>query len=103
MTPEKWTKSIDESTKAFLDAFSGLTAEQLNWKPDPNTWSIGQNIHHLIVINSTYYPTFEALKSGQHKTPFLGKIGFITNFFGNFILKSIQPEYERKTRTLPIW
>ena len=90
MTTSNWTKTLDETTASFSHTFGSLNSDQINWKPDPNTWSIGQNIEHLIVINETYFPIFQALKNGTYKTPFIGKIGFLSNFFGNFILKSVQ-------------
>jgi hypothetical protein len=103
MNTDKWTSQIDRTTEAFKREFSALTAEQLNRKPSPNIWSIAQNIDHLIVTNETYYPVVKALRDGSYKTPFTGKLGFMVNFFGNFILKSIGPDRKKKIKTFPIW
>jgi len=103
MDTRKWTARIDASTTEFRKAFGGLSAEQLNWKPNPATWSIAQNIDHLITINSTYFPVLEALHAGTYRVPFTGKLGFLVRFFGKFILQSVLPDRKRKMKTFPIW
>jgi len=50
-----WNQHIDDITQKFIESFGELSSEQMNWKPDPNTWSIAQNIDHLIVINTYYF------------------------------------------------
>ena len=94
---------IDLTTEAFRKQFGSLTAEQLNWKPNESQWSIAQNIDHLIVINESYYPIFEKLRSGNLKTPFVGKVGFLVSLFGKLILKGVQPDRKQKMKTFPIW
>lgn len=101
MTP--WTTQIDSITASFKNTFEHLTHEQLNWKPDAKTWSIAQNIDHLMVINKTYYPVIKAVREGTYQLPFIGKIGFMVNFFGKTILNSVQPDRRRKMKTFPLW
>ena len=103
MDTRKWTSEIDQITADFKSHFSSLSAAELNWKPNPDQWSIGQIIDHLIVINSTYYPAFDQLKNNTYKVPFLGRFDFYTNMMGNLILKSVLPETTRKTKTFPLW
>ncbi len=103
MDTSKWTVRIDASTTEFRNAFGGLSAEQLNWKPNPQTWSIAQNIDHLITVNSTYFPVLEALQAGTYRVPVTGRLGFLVRFFGNFILQSVLPDRKRKMKTFPIW
>ena len=98
-----YSSRIDSITHDFTTAFGSLATEQLNWKPNPETWSIAQNIDHIIVLNSTYFPTFDALKAGTYKPPFISKIGFLVTMFGKMILKSVLPENQKKQRTFPTW
>jgi hypothetical protein len=102
-TTTRFTHKIDETTNAFKKSFGMLTVEQLNFKPNPETWSIAQNIDHLIVINETYYPVIKSLREGSYKLPFMAKLGFMVNFLGNMILGSVQPDRKRKMKTFPIW
>lgn len=100
---EKWIAQIDAITSDFRSAFDHLSAEQLNWKPTPQKWSIAQNIDHIIVINASYFSIFEDLRKETLKLPKLAKWEFIVNYFGKFILKSSQPDRRKRTKTFAIW
>ncbi len=103
MDTQRWTDDIDLITSAFVKSFGSLDHESLNRKINPETWSIAQNIDHLIVINNTYYPIIEAVKSGTYTLPWHGRIAMISNFFGRILLKSVQPDRRKKMKTLPMW
>ena len=98
-----WSGRIDISTNGFLEMFGSLTPEELNWKPDSNTWSIAQNIEHLITINSTFFPVVESIRSGTYKVPFWGRIGFLVSAVGSMLLRSVQAETKARVSTFPIW
>lgn len=98
-----WISQIDQTTVDFLHTFSSLDTRALNWKPNAHTWSIAQNIDHLIVINETYFPTFRALKEGTYKAPFLSKISFIPPFMGKTVLNSVHPNQKKKMKTFRVW
>jgi len=95
--------TLKHITQQFTKTFGNLTAEQLNQQPAPDQWSIAQNIDHLITINESYFPSFEQIEAGSYKVGWIGKIGFINRMLGNMILKSVQPETQRKTQTFDIW
>ena len=101
--PVRFNEQIDQVSQSLKDEFEGLSADQLNWKPDASTWSIAQNLDHLIVINESYFPIFADIKSGNFKPPFIARFGFITRFLGNSILKSVRPETQKKIKTFSIW
>lgn len=100
---EHWVKQLDQITHSYRQSFSLLKSEQLNWKPNAVTWSIGQIIEHVIQVNESYYPIFEKLHAGNYKVGWMGKLPFMVNFFGKFILKSVLPETKKKVQTFPIW
>lgn len=103
MEIKRWLQQIDDVTNSVQEEFQILSHDQLNWKPNADTWSIGQVIDHLIVINKTYFPILDQLKKGSYKLIWLGKVDFIVRFFGNFILGSVNPDRKKKMKTLPIW
>lgn len=103
MKTDKWTAALAQLTSDYETKCAGLTSDQLNWKPNPKTWSAGQVIEHVILVNESYYPVFEALRSGTYKPSWMSKIGFMVRFFSNMILNSVEPTRKRKTRTLGIW
>ncbi len=98
-----WTVTLDDISKQCVAEFGSLTNEQLNWKPNSNTWSIAQNLDHLIVVNETYYPVLASLKAGTYRTPFIAKIGFMVSFLGKTVLNAVQPDRKKKMKTFPIW
>lgn len=98
-----WTSALERLTKAFSDEFGHLTAEELNRKPNASTWSIGQVIDHIIKVNETYYPIVEQLLAGTYKTPWTAKLPFLVDWFGNFILKGVEPARKKKIQTFPVW
>ena len=100
---KNWTSTLGEISRQSLSEFGSLTSEQLNWKPNSNSWSIAQNLDHLIVVNETYYPVLASLKAGTYKTPFIAKIGFIVSFLGKTVLNAVQPDRKKKMKTFPIW
>jgi hypothetical protein len=98
-----WNKRIDEVTEAFTQSFASLSPESLNWKPHPSVWSVGQNIDHLMVINQTYFPVFDALIAGTYRRPGMARFGFIVSFLGKTVLDAVQPDRRKKMKTFPVW
>lgn len=103
LTTDKWTQAIDRVTAAFEAEFGRLSPEQLNRHPEAGRWSISQHLAHLIKVNESYYPVLAALHEGSYKVPWVGKIGFLVRYFGQLILRSVQPGAPRKLKTFPIW
>jgi hypothetical protein len=103
MNTDKWIKQIDQTTASFKNEFGGLTNEQFNWKPNESSWSIAQVMEHLDVTSESYYQPIEAVRNGNYKLPFTGKLTFLVNFFGRFILNAVKPEAKSKIKTFPIW
>lgn len=98
-----WQNEIDQVTNACISHFGGLTPEQLNWMPDEYTWSIAQNLAHVICLNQSYFPTFIQLKAENYTPPFLANVPFLPEFLGKMLLKTVQPTSKKKLKTAPLW
>ena len=98
-----WKDQIDQNTNLVQELFAKIPAQQLNVQPNIQTWSIAQNLEHLIVINESYYPILNQLHGHVYKAPFHAKFTFLVNFFGSFVLKSVEPNRRKKMKTFPIW
>lgn len=94
---------LDTVTENFTRTFGSFTSDQLNRKPDPQTWSVAQIIDHIMKVNESYYPVIESVRKGEFKLPFISRTGFMVSFLGNLVLKSMQPDRKRKVKTFPIW
>ncbi len=103
MNPDRWSVELDQLTQNFKNEFGALSEIQLNWKPNPQPWSIAQNIQHLIAVNESYYPVLTSVKNNTYQPPWLGRFGFVTKFLGKTVLDAVQPDRRKKMKTFPIW
>jgi hypothetical protein len=87
---ENLTSGFEQVGNDVRTTFGGLSAEQINWKPSAEGWSVGQCLDHLIKSNEAFGPQFEKLLSGEKKHSFWEKYSPLTGFFGNFLLKSLK-------------
>ncbi|HKS28847.1 MAG TPA: DinB family protein [Pyrinomonadaceae bacterium] len=78
--------------------FGQLSGAQLNWKPSPEEWSIAQCFDHLILTNRPYFPVFEKIASGQHKTKLWERVPVLPGLFGRLVLGAVRPESARKVK-----
>lgn len=79
-----------------LQTFGGLTAQQLNWKPAPDEWSVGQCFEHLVVTNRSFYPTMEAIARGERKSNAWERLSPFSGMFGRMVLRALAPGSNRK-------
>lgn len=94
---------LDQITSDFKDAFGSLSDSEINFRPTVDSWSIAQNIDHLMTINRTYFPIFDKLLNGSYEPPFFARFDKIATFFGKTILESVHPDNKKKTKTLKLW
>ncbi|NBC07886.1 MAG: hypothetical protein GVY26_11900 [Bacteroidetes bacterium] len=90
------TQLLAEVSQAAEQHFRPLSKEQLNWKPDPNKWSIAQCLDHLIRTNEGYLEQFEQIKSGQKRNSLWERMPLFPTLFGNFLLKAVDPANKQK-------
>lgn len=76
--------------------FGGLSERQLNWQPNAESWSVGLCLEHLIKTNEKMLGAVKSHIEKPHKKTIFEKLSVGSNFFGNYILKAVQPE--NKTR-----
>ncbi len=100
---QDWIQRIEQNTSLYNEYFGSLTWENLNWKPNEESWSIGQIIDHVNKINEDYFDILEKLKADELKIPFIMNSEFLSNYFGNILLQTIEPERTKKTKTMKIW
>jgi DinB superfamily len=54
----------------WADALArNLTTDELNWRPAPDAWSVGQCLHHLYVTNEQYLPPIAKALDGRAVHP----------------------------------
>ena len=78
----------ESSIERVLKTFSHLSENQLNWKPHPECWSVGECLSHLVNSNGLYLNKFQSIlilhaavdeKDFPYKQSFLGKPRLMSN------------------------
>lgn len=90
--------AANQNSEQVRELFGALTPAQLNWKPAPERWSVGQCLDHLVTTNATYFPTFDAILAGSRKRTFWEKLPVLPGFFGKMLLKSVSPDSARQLK-----
>jgi hypothetical protein len=86
-----------------LAAFGDLSAQQLNWKPDADRWSVAQCFDHLLTANGAYFPTFDQVLGGDNKSTFWTSLPWLPGFWGKMLIKAVSPESARKLKAPKIF
>jgi len=79
-------------------SFGKMSAEQLNWKPAAERWSVAQCLDHLLTSNQGYLPIIESVRSGKRKTRFLERLPVLPGLAGKLLIKSLDPASTRKLK-----
>ncbi|GMR25725.1 MAG: hypothetical protein BMS9Abin39_1047 [Ignavibacteria bacterium] len=89
---------IDSCTKQFGE----LTETQINWKPSERKWSIGECLAHLVVTHKLYNTKISKLQT-KFKQSVGGSSMFKHTFFGRMILKYVDPDSKKRSKTFKIF
>ena len=74
---------------------SNLTDEQLNWRPAPGSWSVGQCLEHLCLMNDVYLPAISAALEEKPDSP----VEQITpGWFGRWFIRNFADPSPRSKR-----
>jgi len=72
--------------------FGSLSAEQINWKPSSEGWSVGQCFEHLIKTNELFYDELGKIASGTRKNSFFENYSPLSGFFGSLLVNSLKKD-----------
>jgi hypothetical protein len=89
---------IEAISKNAQVTFGHLIAEQINWKPNAESWSVGQCFDHLITTNGTYFPQFDQIIEGKQRATLWGSMPFLPGLFGRLLINSLKPDSLRKLK-----
>ena len=82
--------AITQISDDVQDSFGALSAEQLNWKPAPESWSVGQCLDHLIKSNEEFFPELEGIASGTRKNTFWQNWSPLSGIAGAFLVSTLK-------------
>ncbi len=85
-----------------LKTFSHLSEKQFNWKQNPETWSVGECVSHLINSNRLYLNKIESILS-TNSSAYVKDFSYKQSFVGKMIARGIDPVNIRKTKTFKVF
>ena len=91
-------KGKQASTKVISE-FDSLSAEQLNWKPAPDKWSIAECLNHLIVSDTCYLPVFMLIGNNKYRMSWWERHSWLSGFWGKALVKQLSETPKRKLKT----
>jgi hypothetical protein len=90
---------LDASDRRAERLAKTLSLEQLNWRPRPDAWSVGQCLQHLLITNDVYLPAIAASLEAQRQSR-VEEI--LPGWLGRwFIRKFIQPSPDSSRARAP--
>lgn len=96
-------ETIEQVSSSVRHDFGSYSANQLNWKPGPEQWSISECLEHLVTTNGTYFAPVEALLADNYPMPFLGRIPGYSRICGRMLINAVSPQAARKVKTSPVF
>lgn len=83
--------------KQAVGEFSRLNATQINAKPGPKEWSVGECLAHIIKTNESYYPVIDRILEGKYKPGIWARISPFSKKFGRMLLNITHPHNTKKS------
>ena len=99
---QECSKATQANIERAIKSFSYLSENQFNLKLNPDSWSVGECISHLVISNNLYLNKIEKIlnsyPSSQEK-----EFPYKQSFFGKLIAKGVDPAYVRKSKTFKVF
>jgi hypothetical protein len=96
-------RQFEELRRTASRITDGLTAEQLEWKPAPDQWSIAECFSHLNVTADKYYPAIDRSMHDARERGLLGEGPFRHGFLINKFIRMMEPPARRPMKAPEIF
>jgi hypothetical protein len=93
------TSELSQVADDATSAFGGLSAEELNWTPDPKRWSVAQCFDHLITTHAKFLPIFSRLAAGDVRMSWWERNSPFSGLLGRLFISSLDPANPKKRPT----
>jgi len=77
-------------------AFGGLDARQLNWRPDPARWSVGQCFEHMLTVNKLVFQAADDALDSKSPRSIWQRLPMLPRVFGTMLVRSQSPDGQRR-------
>ncbi|MEI8167108.1 MAG: DinB family protein [Chloroflexales bacterium] len=94
---------FEQLTREIDRRLGHLSAIQLNWRPNPEEWSLGQCLEHLIIANRAYFVPLEQLLAGQKPTTIWERLPVAPALFARLLIDALEPAANRRVQAPKIF
>src|SRR5262249_52729621 len=77
-------------------AFVGLDRRQLNWRPDPARWSVGQCFEHMLTVNKLVFQAADDALDSKSPRSIWQRLPMLPRVFGTMLVRSQSPDGQRR-------
>lgn len=78
---------------------SSLTERQFSWRPDPDRWSVGQNLSHLTLTNRSYLGAVARAVEEARARGHLATGPYRHGWLGNWFIRILEPPPRMRVKT----
>lgn len=89
---ENLTSELEKFSAEAQKTFGYLSAEQVNWKPSAEAWSVGQCFEHLIKTNRMFFDALDKIVAGHQRNSFWENYSPFSSFFGRLIISELKKD-----------
>ena len=95
-------KATQANIERAIKSFSYLSENQFNWKPDPESWSVGECLSHLVNSNSLYLDKIANILN-SFPTNYEKDFTYKQSFMGKLISEGVDPANLKKAKTFKVF
>jgi len=96
---EAYSKEIDELLRHARELAGDLTPMQLDWRPAPGRWSVGQNLDHIVRTGRPYLEAIRPHIAAARARVAAERAPLRPGWPGNFLVRSMEPPPRLRVRT----
>ena len=86
---------LESISQDIRDSFGALSPDQINWKPAPESWSVGQCLDHLIRSNEEFFPELDNLAAGTRRNTLWQKWSPLSGIAGAFLVSTLKKDGQK--------
>jgi hypothetical protein len=92
-------RQAEAQASEVTEMLTRLDPEQLNWRLEPNRWSIGEHVAHLSLTNKQYVDAIDRAVRDARAKGWTAPGPYRYGWFGNWFVRQMEPPPRMRMRT----
>ncbi|HSR41326.1 MAG TPA: DinB family protein [Longimicrobiales bacterium] len=88
---DEYREEVERQTREVSEIVAGLGEEQLAWRPEPEKWSVGEHVVHLIRTIPPYLVEFEEALADARERGLAAAGPFRRPWLGEWVIRTMEP------------